>query len=317
MYLLSSHTLRLPSESLPDPSELGQYVPNGAGYLQGGLQRENWERAITSIVKMTVKKTSHPGINFLIKHVGQIFRRMFGIALDDVKEGNEISATLKLMPSVVETFLSGKFEEMLWTLMEEAANLSHRALEPMYSTIDPSLPTFQANHQDGEDEINTMYTLQDGEYVKTPSKKERNEFQAIGKVKERLASFLDLDGSKAKKMLTEHSLKKATEKNHFLPDKRTSMINKEETNLVINTAFTYIISLMEFNMTVLRFQINHYLYEGFKTRLDSWTREIMLEDWASLITPDEDLRDEINELDGKIHGLQESLHEVQRIQSKF
>lgn len=75
-------------DSLPDPNELNGLVPTGAGYLQGGLQRENWERAITSsrciilylffpkvhfsfkliyffssiiVTKMTIKKISHPG----------------------------------------------------------------------------------------------------------------------------------------------------------------------------------------------------------------------------------------------------------------
>jgi hypothetical protein len=50
---------------------LKEYVTSGAGYLQGGLQRENWERATLAIVKMNSKKC--PGINFFIKHVGSIF----------------------------------------------------------------------------------------------------------------------------------------------------------------------------------------------------------------------------------------------------
>lgn len=83
------------------------YVASGAGYLQGGLQRENWERgnaslaqmaffiiecwgvanlanlfyftATLSIVKMTSDVTVHPGINFFIKHIGAIFRELFKV----------------------------------------------------------------------------------------------------------------------------------------------------------------------------------------------------------------------------------------------
>lgn len=32
------------TEAFPDITEMKEYVASGAGYLQGGLQRENWER---------------------------------------------------------------------------------------------------------------------------------------------------------------------------------------------------------------------------------------------------------------------------------
>lgn len=64
-------------DTLPDPYELKEYVSSGTGYLVGGLQRENWERAMVQITKVCVKDVSHPGINYLIKHVGLIFRRLF------------------------------------------------------------------------------------------------------------------------------------------------------------------------------------------------------------------------------------------------
>ncbi len=95
------------AEAFPDISKMKAYVASGAGYLQGGLQRENWERgtsqlsstlylkltpdfltcqflsslllATLSIVKMTSLVTLHPGINFLIKHVGTIFRKLFQV----------------------------------------------------------------------------------------------------------------------------------------------------------------------------------------------------------------------------------------------
>ena len=302
---------------MPNPFDLKGFVANGAGYLQGGLLRENWEHAITAIVQMTVKKTIHPGINFLIKHVGQIFRRMFGIALEDVKQRDEFSATLKLMPSSVESFLGGKFDDMLWKVMEDAANSSHEALAPMYSTLDPTLPTFNATYlEDDEDE--ELFTHHEGQYVKTPSKKDSFVSQIVTRFKEKAMSLHDLeDGEKAKQMLAEQNKKKALEKNCFLPDKRTSMINDRETELVIKTAFKYIIALMEFNMIVLRFQINHYLYTGFKNELDAWTRNILMEDCSNLVQPDNDLAKEIEDVKSKIDGLKDSLMEVQKMHSKF
>ena len=42
-----------------------------------------------------------------------------------------------------------------------------------------------------------------------------------------------------------------------------------------------------------------------------------MEDWSLLVTPDKDLESEINDVEGKINGLKESLQEVQKIQAKF
>jgi hypothetical protein len=71
------------------------FVPTGAGYLQGGLQRENWERCTLAIVRMASKTSILPGINFLIKHVGSIFRSLFQAALIDMTYQN--SNTEQLM----------------------------------------------------------------------------------------------------------------------------------------------------------------------------------------------------------------------------
>lgn len=232
-----------------------------------------------------------------------------------MKQGEEFSETLKLMPPNVETFLTGKFDDMLWKVMENAANLSHQALEPMYSTLDPTLPTFHTTPPDDNSDEKDLYTIKNGQYVKNPSKKEVTNSRLVERIKEQLCKAYN--GEEAKKVMTEQNLEKTTEKMHFLPDKRTSMINDEETNVVINTAFRYIIALMEFNMTILRFQIHHYLYQGFKKSLDSWTREVIMEDWTNLVKPDDDLQNEINDIEGKITGLKESLHEVQRIQAKI
>lgn len=72
------------AEAFPDITEMKEFVASGAGYLQGGLERENWERATISIVKMTSQVTIHPGLNYFIKHVGSIFRNLFQVALQDM-----------------------------------------------------------------------------------------------------------------------------------------------------------------------------------------------------------------------------------------
>ena len=125
------------------------------------------------------------------------------------------------------------------------------------------------------------------------------------------------DGTNAKEMLREQTLKRASEKTHFLPDERTSMITDDETELVIRRAFQYVIALTEFNNILLQFQMNHYLYQGFEDSLDTFTRRASNDDWEKLVQPDQDITDQIQELKGKIDGLNESLQEVKKMQSRI
>jgi hypothetical protein len=78
---------------------------------------------------------SHPGINFLIKHIGCIFRRLFSLALEDVKHGEELSSTFRLLPSAVEKHFLREFDDLLWGLMVRVASVTHDALEPMVRSV--------------------------------------------------------------------------------------------------------------------------------------------------------------------------------------
>ena len=49
----------------------------------------------------------------------------------------------------------------------------------------------------------------------------------------------------------------------FLPDKRAGTITKQETNLIFQWSFDYIVGLMEFNLYVFQFQLNYHLFQGF------------------------------------------------------
>jgi tRNA(Glu) U13 pseudouridine synthase TruD len=80
-----------------------------------------------------------------VKHVGSLLRRLFSLALEDIKQGEEFSAAFKLLPNAVEKHLLSAFDTMLWDRMTEAADKTHSAMEPMYTTINPNLPTFHAS----------------------------------------------------------------------------------------------------------------------------------------------------------------------------
>lgn len=300
---------------MPDPSNLKEYVASGAGYLQGGLQRENWERATLAIVKMSSKKISHPAINYLIKHVGCIFRRLFLISFRDLRVGSSVaSKKLNLLPPCIETYLVTQFDNMVWNLMEKAADKIHISLEPMYSILDPGLPTFVPIETDSTEE---RYIFQDGCYQRVPLKEESQEQGILGYLKSKVEGILTLDDGKAKELMRVEGRKKACEKKSFLPDERTRMINDLETDQIIMSAFRYTMALRDQIMIFLNFQINHYLYQDFKERVSNFARFVLDEDWSNMIPKDERIDHEIYNLEDKISGLQGSLQEVQRLQNQL
>lgn len=284
-------------DALPDPYELKELVPNVTGYLAGGLQRENWERATVEIVRTCLREVSHPGINYLVKHVGNIFRRLFRLAMDDITQGERFSSTFKLMPRGVEKELNDHFDNVLWKLMVNAAEKTHLSLEPMYSTVDPTLPTFNPSTFHGDD-------LED----------DKVQEGMIQKLAEKLKS-LTSSGSEAKRYLKEENRERAKTKRHFLPDERTAMITSEETDKIIRRSFEYIVALMEFNLVQLRFSFNYYLFQDFKrTMKENFVHDLIGNaDWKKLVEPDDDIGARIKEVEDQISSLKESLQEVQRM----
>ena len=288
-------------DALPDPYQLEKLVPNITGYLSGGLQRENWERATVEIVRTCLKEISHPGINYLVKHVGNIFRRLFQIALDDIRHGERFSSTFKLLPRPVEGYLRQHFDEVLWKLMENAAEKTHLSLEPMYSTVNPNLPTFQpTNLDEGMDE-------------------ERAKQGFITRMTAKFDAMMAGSGTEAKRYLKEENRHRANKKKTFLSDERTSMITREETRKILQRSFEYIVGLVEFNLITLRFQLDHYLFMEFKTTMKrNFVYDLMSNTkWEDLIEVDSDIEKNLLANRDKIQSLRESLQEVQRMNRQF
>jgi hypothetical protein len=288
-------------DALPDPFELRDKVPNLTGYLGGGLQRENWERATVEIVRVCLMDITHPGINYLIKHVGNLFRRLFQIALDDVRQGERFSETFKLLPRGVENYLTQHFDDFLWELMKTAAEMTHLSLEPMYSTVNPNLPTFQA--RDLDDDLEDEAT--------------RERF--ISGMKSKLKAIVSGSGSEAKAYLKSENRNRALLKKKFLPDERTAMITTDESQKILQRSFEYIVALMEFIVHFLRFQLDHFLFLKFKNQMKkSFVYELLgSTDWSELVEGDGDLKERLEVVEDQIKSLRDSLHEVQHLSRRF
>mmetsp|Transcript_3279 Transcript_3279/g.8360 ORF Transcript_3279/g.8360 Transcript_3279/m.8360 type:complete len:817 (-) Transcript_3279:296-2746(-) len=306
------------AEAFPDITAMKEYVASGAGYLQGGLQRENWERATLSIVKMTSSVTISPGINFFIKHAGSIFRRLFQVALMDTKRrSNENAMVLDICPGLEQRVVD-EFDGMLWMLMENAARNTHVSLEPMFSILNPCLPGFVPIDEEEEEEDH--YTLSGGSYVKTPSKSEIREEKMSNGVFSKLASFiqnLSIDERQAKQLLRDRGRELAVQKKTFLPENRTSMINDDETDKIILSAFQYVVALQELIQTNLNFLISHYVYQEFKKRIAIFPRTASNQDWSHFIPSDTELDGTIAELKNKITVIKASLGKIQKMQMQF
>jgi hypothetical protein len=306
-------------DALPDPYELREEVANCTGYMCDSLQRENWENAMVQITKYCVKDVSHPGINYLIKHVGTIFRRLFIVAMEDIKTGNTLSSVFKLLPYSIEKHLEQKFDEMLWSLMETAADKTHYALEPMYSTVDPDLPTFNPCPFDDESWKTELDRDGADKDASTPGSLERFRTSIMTDISNKVEALMSKSGDAIKSHLKAENTKRATKKKFFLSDERTSMLTPEETEKILKRAFEYIVALMDFNLVILKFQLNHYLYEGFKVALtSSFTRNLVHEaDWDSLVEPDEGIEQELQKLKKEIDGLRVAFNELSLVYRKL
>ena len=131
------------------------------------------ERATLSIIKMTSEVSVHPGINFLIKHVGAIYQHLFQVAVRDTKLWDtKMLRLLEICPGL-ESRLAVQFDDMLWDLMQNAARQTYLSMKPWYSCLNPNLPNFHP--QEDEDESSDLFESRDGSYVKTPSKREVNQ----------------------------------------------------------------------------------------------------------------------------------------------
>ena len=187
--------------------------------------------------------------------------------------------------------------------------------------MDPNLPTFHPNRLGSSDEEERYVKRADNSYERLPSKKEQDEESFLEAAKNRMKAFFSVSasGDKAKELLKQESAMRATNKRSFLPDERTSMITAEESEKILRRAFEYIVALMEFNLVTLKFQMNHYLYEGFKKELGRSFKSKLVNDadWDKLVERDPSVSARLGQLKGQITSLKESLQEVNRMQQRM
>lgn len=120
-------------------------------------------------------------------------------------------------------------------------------------------------------------------------------------------------------MLRQETESRAEAKKYFLPDERAAMVTDDESEQILQRSFEYLIALMEFNHVTLKFQIRHYLFNGFKTELrKTFKNRLMNEaDWATLVEPDQSLALRLSTVKAQIKAVQMSLQEVERLQRRM
>jgi hypothetical protein len=181
----------------------------------------------------------------------------------------------------------------------------------MYSTINPGLPNFMP--ASGLQQHATYRLDDDGEYVLVPSQKDTVEKSWKEGFGHRIAALM-LGARKAKEYLKGEFRTKVQSKATFLPSDRSSMVADEEVDTILRVAFEYFVSLQEICSVMIEFQVNHYLYEGYKTELHRAIMRIGCDtDWSSLAQPDLKAQSRIAELEDQILSLNHSLLEVEKL----
>jgi hypothetical protein len=182
------------------------------------------------------------------------------------------------------------------------------------------LPTFNALRvENDEKQDRYVYDSDKGEFVPVKSKKEQNEETWLERARARVTAMISASSDQAKNVLKQESISKARSKTHFLPDERTSMVTDDEIHQILRTSFEYIVALVEFNLVITRFQVTHFLFQGFKTDLGKTFKNKLMNEanWAELIEPDPTLQGRLNDVMKQIEAVQGSLFEVERLQRKL
>lgn len=96
------------------------------------------------------------------------------------------------------------------------------------------------------------------------------------------------------------------------------MITDEETDQILRRSFEYLVALMEFNMTIFRFQMDYFLYQRFKKELGrSFVGTVNNAEWDTLCAPNPNVKKRLAEVEGQIASITESLQEVERMNMRM
>jgi len=281
---------------------------NATGYGTGQMNHENWERSLVQTVQATMKKLSNPGINYLIKHIGSILRSLISLAFEDVKTGGIQSSRYNLIPPSVVKYLHASFEDMLWTLMVSSADKALVCVEPMYTTIDPTLPTLYSKILDEE-----------AAEFERPGDSSNDKCQQSSLLRQFL-NVTTVTAQQAKQLiLGKQSDSWKQKRQSFLPEQRSPMMTQDEADIVIKYSLHYIIALMEFQKPLIQFQVNHYLYKGFMDEIGGTFATQLLDkaEWNLLVVKDTEGAAELKKVEGNILALTESIKEVQNMQRGY
>ena len=195
----------------------------------------------------------------------------------------------------------------------------------MYSTVNPNLCTFSAGGGGGgrfdqlDDERTYVFDKNSRTYVAKKSKREVEKASWQTWMEEKYQSISCGSGTEAKKFLRREAKQRGSAKQAFLSEKRTAMTTQEESKKILQRSFEYITALMEFNMQILEFQFNHYLYASFQSDLlSSFANKLVNEaPWGELVEENSGVKQRIGELKELIGGLGTSLLEVQQMQRRL
>jgi hypothetical protein len=179
-----------------------------------------------------------------------------------------------------------------------------------YSTIDPSISNFPSMSAT----MPSPDPRQGGGAGAGGEREESDSSITSGSrsVKDRIQAMKTLSADGVKNVVKRVAEARAVSKTSFLPEAKSSMITDSEADQICMKSFQYFVTLLEFNLVNLRFQMNHHLVLGFKESLKGpFVDDIILNtNWNELIERDHALDDQLKDVEDQIVGVKASLNEV-------
>ena len=268
-------------------------IINAVGFQSNGVMTPDWGQAIQQVIESHVKETVHPGINYGVKHAGEVCRRLIHQSFNSVM--HDMSSDCPLLPNSVQSFILRKFDCMLWEHMKTTADRIGMAVEPMvrkhfehsagglfahpclqYSIIDPSIFELDLGRSSG---------VQDKEGAHLHGAKQRGTVE-----------------------------KSATSRSEFLQGSKAEWVSESDANEILEKACAYHDRFTDLLLTTVRFQMSYHLCEGVKKMIhESFDKFLLETNWEKLVQKDPKLQEAIEQTDEKLLQINDSIEKLDEL----
>ncbi|KAH3762205.1 hypothetical protein Pelo_5954 [Pelomyxa schiedti] len=225
------------------------------GHLLDTTTSEDWEHAVSDIVKYCVGVSLHPAMNWFCRVNGDILYSLLDIALIDL---SNYGAGAKLFKDLKDVFKSGLrvyYKEFISSLVTKASDSVQTATTPMYTFVQHNLTRRLSKI--------IFPSTTDSRELLSKTTTSSSSLEEEGEPAPTLSSTKTDSGELFKGGCLDLRMGKGTE----IPFDRTAKVNTEAVERISNASSKYIFSLIMLLLPHAEAHFNEYMFLSFKRDL--------------------------------------------------